>query len=542
MDQAPSPHGNDMFDMGDDGRGFDGFGSNPAVSIGMGAASMGMGGIVQQGEFSRQSMSQGMASRDFFGGHIQHAGLAGQASQGMDPRGWDSEHSPVPRNMYARAEARPSSHRQETQSTNLYRQHMRVAPAHEIHKPAALSGPPASFATKKRPRVDKVTAAPSDSSSSKRSRAEKHYKEIRLLCDALAPHIRDVKVTDCVYLPARAPRAHGFPIWQCNERAVQMYDKYRDSGKAAGRPSRPMYAAVVLAMSGEEDEEGDESDCKKRLQLLTNACSAVWGTDAPDKRKIWDSLIVLLRIVPLRCPQDNLAGSVLSRSTHTHTHTCIHAHTYTHRHTHAHTACCPRRLALHAVESSSDWAAFLPSVCVCVCLRAWETGSSDRSSSPKCRRTKRRRGSCSSSSRPRSSRQGLDRNSVGKIRRNATNLHSGLYSTTLQGPLAGKAPKTVAACTMHLYCRHSHVGMQAARTIATSLQVGESTVRTNLRGIYVGGASGNSQVSQKRPVTEPCSTENRATDTPAHPSAQRFIPDAAERRCASDLGLMPQAI
>ena len=49
-----------MFDMGDDGRGFDGFGSNPAVSIGLGAASMGMGGIVQQGEFSRQSMSQGI--------------------------------------------------------------------------------------------------------------------------------------------------------------------------------------------------------------------------------------------------------------------------------------------------------------------------------------------------------------------------------------------------------------------------------------------------------------------------------------------------
>ena len=216
MDRAPSPHGNNMFDMGDDVRGFDGFGSglpaadkvgatgavtvhsNPAVSIGMGAASMGMGGIVQQGEFSRQSMSQGMASRDFFGGNIQHAGLAGQASQGMDPRGWDSEYSPVPRNMYARAEARPSSHRQETQSADLYRQHVRVAP----HKPAgsgqALSGPPASYATKKRPRADKVTAAPSDSSSSKRSRAEKHYKEIRLLCDALAPHIRDVKVTDCV--------------------------------------------------------------------------------------------------------------------------------------------------------------------------------------------------------------------------------------------------------------------------------------------------------------------------------------------------------
>ena len=92
-----------------------------------------------------------------------------------------------------------------------------------------------------------------------------------------------------------------------------MYDKYRDSGKAAGRPSRPMYAAVVLAMSGHEDEEGDESDCKQRLQAVTTASQTVWGGDAPDKRKIWDSLLVLLRIVPLRGPQDNLAGSVLTR-------------------------------------------------------------------------------------------------------------------------------------------------------------------------------------------------------------------------------------
>jgi hypothetical protein len=74
-----------------------------------------------------------------------------------------------------------------------------------------------------------------------------------------------------------------------------------------------MYAAVVLAMSGEEDEEGDESDCKQRLQLVASACTAVWGTEAPEKRKIWDSLVVLLRLVPLRCPHDNLAGSVLTR-------------------------------------------------------------------------------------------------------------------------------------------------------------------------------------------------------------------------------------
>ena len=32
-----------------------------------------------------------------------------------------------------------------------------------------------------------------------------------------------------------------------------------------------------------------------------------------------------------------------------------------------------------------------------------------------------------------------------------------LATTLEQGPLAGKAPKTVAACTMHLYCRHTQV-------------------------------------------------------------------------------------
>jgi len=65
-----------------------------------------------------------------------------------------------------------------------------------------------------------------------------------------------------------------------------------------------------------------------------------------------------------------------------------------------------------------------------------------------------------------------------------------LATSLEQGPLAGKAPKTVAACTMHLYCRHTSVGLTVARTIANSLQVGESTVRTNLRGIYVGGGGG----------------------------------------------------
>ena len=79
-----------------------------------------------------------------------------------------------------------------------------------------------------------------------------------------------------------------------------------------------------------------------------------------------------------------------------------------------------------------------------------------------------------------------------------------LATTLEQGPLAGKAPKTVAACTMHLYCRHANVGMQAGRMIARSLQVGESTVRTNLRGIYVGAAGtsfgGTSQVHRQRPA------------------------------------------
>jgi len=168
-----------------------------------------------------------------------------------------------------------------------------------------------------------------------------------------------------------------------------------------------MYAAVVLAMSGEEDEEGDESDCKQRLQLVASASTSVWGNDAPDKRKIWDSLIVLLRIVPLRCPQDNLAGSVLTRLF--------------------------RSIKFSSVQQHHEM-------------------------------TKQ--------------------------------LLIKLATTLEQGPLAGKAPKTVAACTMHLYCRHSSVGLTVARTIANSLQVGESTVRTNLRGIYVNGGLGGVQSAQ----------------------------------------------
>ena len=144
-----------------------------------------------------------------------------------------------------------------------------------------------------RKRRPETAAAPSSElSSSKRSRAEKHYKEIELLCNALGPHLPNVNVL---------------------ERALRMYDRYRNSGKAAGRPSRPMYAAVVLAMSGPQDEEGDETDCKLRLPLVVAAAADLWGADAPDSRKIWDSTLVLLRIVPLRCPQDNLAGSVLTR-------------------------------------------------------------------------------------------------------------------------------------------------------------------------------------------------------------------------------------
>jgi len=42
--------------------------------------------------------------------------------------------------------------------------------------------------------LDEPVALPSDATSSKRSRAEKHYREIRLLCDTLSPHIAHVQV------------------------------------------------------------------------------------------------------------------------------------------------------------------------------------------------------------------------------------------------------------------------------------------------------------------------------------------------------------
>jgi len=51
-----------------------------------------------------------------------------------------------------------------------------------------------TIAVAKRARDEPVLALPSDGTSSKRSRAEKHYREIRLLCDALSPHIAHVQV------------------------------------------------------------------------------------------------------------------------------------------------------------------------------------------------------------------------------------------------------------------------------------------------------------------------------------------------------------
>jgi hypothetical protein len=58
-----------------------------------------------------------------------------------------------------------------------------------------------TIAVAKRARDEPVLPLPSDGTSSKRSRAEKHYREIRLLCDALSPHIAHVQVA--------------FPVCQC---------------------------------------------------------------------------------------------------------------------------------------------------------------------------------------------------------------------------------------------------------------------------------------------------------------------------------------
>jgi hypothetical protein len=60
---------------------------------------------------------------------------------------------------------------------------------------ATLPAPqPAPTSGSKRGRKEIAAPTSLESTSSKRSRAEKHYKEIKLLCDALAPHISEVKV------------------------------------------------------------------------------------------------------------------------------------------------------------------------------------------------------------------------------------------------------------------------------------------------------------------------------------------------------------
>jgi hypothetical protein len=86
---------------------------------------------------------------------------------------------------------------------------MEVAHYHQTHHQHSLQQPPQQHleakprngpmpeasAGLKRAREEKPQhTLPAESTSSKRSRAEKHYKEIRLLCDALAPHIDNVQV------------------------------------------------------------------------------------------------------------------------------------------------------------------------------------------------------------------------------------------------------------------------------------------------------------------------------------------------------------
>ena len=108
--------------------------------------------------------------------HTYHPrGDRGQNAQGMRARpGFDyHERAPLPDQYH-----HPSSHHPQRSEV----MNSRAPP------PAPVSG------RGKRAREEKA-AALSDSTSSKRSRAEKHYKEIRLLCDALSPHTADVNVS-----------------------------------------------------------------------------------------------------------------------------------------------------------------------------------------------------------------------------------------------------------------------------------------------------------------------------------------------------------
>ena len=209
----------DGFDLGEGGRDpFFGFGSFDMYDTGGGSTGWGMGqggGMHSGGQgqagidggdvgeyrmHSRGAMPMGYRRPQYL--HAHHMVHRGEPVPSQNPHV-----RPLHAHEYQRRVEMPMCHPEpqpRAQASQLPAP-MAKLPPHQQHQQQKCMGirAPATptIAVTKRARDEPVIALPSDATSSKRSRAEKHYREIRLLCDALSPHIAHVQVMYvCMYV------------------------------------------------------------------------------------------------------------------------------------------------------------------------------------------------------------------------------------------------------------------------------------------------------------------------------------------------------
>lgn len=164
------------------------------------------------------NMPMGMEGGIYRGGP-NHASMEGSGMEELSDRGHSmpphnppAQYHPAQQMYHTRADPAQHAHSMHGRTGFEYHerspmpdQHRHPSPQHSRRAVAveSLAPPPAPSGGGKRAREEKAPA--SDSTSSKRSRAEKHYKEIRLLCDALAPHIADVNVSSLPFFACTVP-------------------------------------------------------------------------------------------------------------------------------------------------------------------------------------------------------------------------------------------------------------------------------------------------------------------------------------------------
>ena len=198
------PFGNfDMYDMGGGGMNTWGMGPGRGVHRG-GPGQMGGGDMDEYRMHSRGTMPISYVHPQYL--HAQHAVHRAEPVPSQNPH----VVRPVHAQEYQRRVEMPLRHREPPLPLPLPQSQSLQPPARPpLHQPQqqprmADRAPAApGRLSAKRVRDDAVLAAPSESTSSKRSRAEKHYKEIRLLCSALSPHIAEVQVNAAWLLGAR---------------------------------------------------------------------------------------------------------------------------------------------------------------------------------------------------------------------------------------------------------------------------------------------------------------------------------------------------